>query len=127
MECVIQSDGANGWRVASEPSHKYVPITFAFGPSGTPVSAPVIDEQPVAVHPDLRAEYILRGWNRRAANVELRLGGTNLVAVGVYRPLPRGADGAALFDTPFGVLRLTEDGQSTRIERLPPADAAPAN
>ncbi len=123
VACIVNSgDSETGWRVAREPSNRYLPITFTLSPRGTPVDAPALDEQAASVCPDLRAEYVLRGRNRIAVDIELRLGGERVFMVGVFRRLNLQSDGTALLETPYGTLRLATNGDRVLITRteVPP-------
>jgi hypothetical protein len=72
----------------------------------------VIEERPIDVHSDLRAEYIFRGWGDEHIDVQLRLAGRPMLAVGVFKRIQTESDGSALLQTPFGLLRLERDGSS---------------
>ncbi len=120
--CIVETFA--GWIEAGDPSNPYFPLAAQINPQAPPVPTPVIEEQPVDVHPDLRVEYILRGWGNGYVDVQLRLGGRPILAVGAFKRIRTEADGSALLPTPFGVIRMERDGPArARVSLIGPATA----
>jgi hypothetical protein len=101
--CIVQT--SQGWMEAGDPTNPYFAVTAQVY-TGAPVPDPVIEERPIDVHSDLRAEYIFRGWGDEHIDVQLRLAGRPMLAVGVFKRIQTESDGSALLQTPFGLLRL---------------------
>jgi hypothetical protein len=128
IRCLIEYGfdraGQPVWVVAREPSNKYLPIGAQVSRNPSTMPAPEIEERSVMVHPDLRAEYIFRSWTPTSADVQLRLGGDPILAIGAFRRISRQPDGAVLLMTPSGAIRLTQAGSNRRranVELLQPA------
>lgn len=109
-KCILQT--SRGWWEAGEPTNPYLPISAQVNPAAPPVPDPIIDERPIDVHSDLRAEYIFRSWGSSHVDVQLRLGGRPILAVGAFKRVQTEADGSALLNTPVGLIRLERDGRS---------------
>lgn len=120
--CILQYR-AGAWVAAGEPTNMYFPVSAQVSPNPSTLPAPEIDEQSVSVNPDLTADYILRSWGRNHVDVQLQLGGRPLLAVGVFKRIQRESDGTALLATPFGLIRLEQDGSNAAsISVLPNAN-----
>ena len=108
--CILEY-GAGSERVwvgAGDPTNMYFPVAAEVHSNPSTLPTPEIDEQPVSVNPSLTADYVFRGWGRDYADVQLQLGGRPLLAVGVFKRIPREADNSALLATPFGLIRLEQ-------------------
>ncbi len=121
--CIVSS-GPLLWREAGDPTNPYFPVAAEVNPLAPPLPIPEIAEQPVQVHPDLRAAYIFRGWGDDYVDVQLQLGGRPIMAVGMSRRIRLESDGSALLAIPNGLIRIERASRrSARVSLVEPPTA----
>jgi hypothetical protein len=113
VACFVQRSGI--WYATGPANHNFYPTSVQLSALLTRVSPVEIEQGAATASSDLRAEYRLRRWSRRGAEVELLIG-RQPVAAGTYRvyqTFARQTDGSALVATPVGLIRLSDAGHGS--------------